>query len=97
MDEEPKRQPKNLQVDKDVKDLFVKSPLGPIVLGKMIDDVNFLGIATDMGTQRAQDEIKIILTKAGIGVGMKGVDYVRRLAGIGGNKALISNEEQDGD
>lgn len=94
-DDEP-RKVRNPQVDRDFTDLFLKSPLGPKVLGKMMDDVDFFDVAVDLPTQRAQDEIKIILTKAGIGAGLKGQNVIRALAGTKGKKALISDEESHG-
>lgn len=70
---------KNNQVDKDYQDLYLKSPLGPKVLGKMVDAVGLLDIAQDHEFQIAQNEIKIILTRCGIGLGMTGEQYVRAL------------------
>ncbi len=79
---------KNEQVDKDFQDLLLKSPLGPKVLGKMVDEVHLLDIAADPEQQIAQNEIKIILTRCGIGLGMTGQQYVRALAGVKAQKAL---------
>lgn len=72
---------KNIQVDTDFQDLFLRSPLGPRVLGKIVDEVDLLNIADNAEAQIAQNEVKIILTRAGIGLGMTGEQYVRALAG----------------
>lgn len=72
---------KNPQVDKDYQDLFLKSPLGPRVLGKMVDEQDFMTIAKDDEQQIAQNVIKVIFARCGIGYGMKGEAMIRALAG----------------
>lgn len=88
---------KNPQVDRDYVALFLRSPLGPKVLGKMIDECELLNIAKDEEQQIEQNHMKIILSRCGIGFGMKGQQYVKGLAGAKGQKALISAEEFNGD
>ncbi len=74
-------QEKNPQVDKDYQDLFLKSPLGPKVLGKIIDETDFMTIAANEVQQVAQNTIKRILARCGIGFGMSGERMVRALGG----------------
>lgn len=80
-------------VDKDYQDLFLKSPLGPKVLGKMIDDVDFLNIAPNEELQIAQNEVKAILSRCGIGVGLSGYQFVTALKA----KKLITNVQWEQD
>ena len=83
---------KNLNVSKDYQDLFLgKNPLGQKVLGMILDDVDFMNIAADPQQQIAQDEIKIILSRCGIGLGMTGQQYIQALAG----KKLENFEEEE--
>ena len=70
---------KNIQVDKDMQDFFIKSPLGPKVLGKLLDDCGFLDIAQDQNNQVEQNHMKLILSWSGIGLGLTGEQYVRAL------------------
>ena len=72
---------KNIQVDKDFQDLFLRSPLGPKVLGKILDEAEFMLIADEEQLQMAQNMVKIILDRCGIGLGMTGEQFVRALAG----------------
>ncbi len=53
-------------IDKDFQDLFLKSPLGPKVLGKMLDDCHFAVVAEDDDWQAAQNFMKGVLTRCGI-------------------------------
>lgn len=53
-------------IDKDFQDLFLNSPLGPKVLGKMMDDCHFAIVAEDQDWQAAQNFMKGILTRCGI-------------------------------
>ncbi len=70
---------KNPQVDKDYQDLFLKSPLGPKVLGKILDECDFMTIAKDEEQQIAQNTVKIILARCGIGWGLNGERMIRAL------------------
>ena len=74
-------QEKNPQVDKDYQDMFLKSPLGPRVLGKMLDETEFGNIAANDEQQVAQNTMKTILARCGIGFGITGEKMVRALAG----------------
>jgi hypothetical protein len=84
---------KNVNVDKDFQDLFLKSPLGPKVLGMIVDEVGLLDIASGPQQQIAQDQVKTILSHTGIGLGMSGEQYVRALAK---GKLEIFEDEDDG-
>ncbi len=53
-------------IDKDFQDFFLKSPLGPKVLGKMLDDCHFAVVAEDDDWQAAQNFMKGVLTRCGI-------------------------------
>lgn len=86
----------NEQVDKDYKALFLQSPMGPKVLGKMLDEVDFFNIARDPEYQVAQNELKTILTRCGIGLGMTGEKFIRRLAGKNAANALTNSEDDNG-
>ena len=97
MAKEPKREIKNPQVDPDYVALFLRSPLGPKVLGKMIDSVDLLNIAQDTEFQGAQNEIKIILSHCGIGYGLSGQQYVKALMGKNAVNVLSTDEVIDGD
>ncbi len=72
---------KNVQVDKDYQNLFLGSHLGPKVLGKIIDECEFMTIAKDEEQQIAQNTVKMILARCGIGYGLKGEAMIRALAG----------------
>ncbi len=72
---------KNPQVDKDYQDLFLKSPLGPKVLGKILDECEFMDIAANEEQQITQNTIKMILARCGIGLGLNGEKMIRALAG----------------
>lgn len=80
---------KNQNVDKDFQDFFLKSPLGPKVLGKILDNVEFLDIPEDEEQQVKQDHVKRILRDCGIGLGLTGEQYVRALM----TKALTTGQE----
>ncbi len=54
---------KNPQVDKDYQDLFLRSSLGPKVLGKIVDECEFMNIAKDDEQQIAQNTVKTILAR----------------------------------
>lgn len=57
---------KRLGLDKDFQDLFLNSPLGPKVLGKMLDACHFGRVADDQEWQVAQNFMKIVLAQCGI-------------------------------
>jgi len=82
---------KNVQVDKDFQDLFLKSKLGPTVLGKMIDEFGFLDVTDDPETVASHNVIKTILSWTGIGLGLTGIKYIQALAG----KKLENLEEEE--
>lgn len=84
---------KNEQVDKDFQDLFLgKNPLGQKVLGKLVDEVCLLEKPEDNEQSlAAQNVVKMILTRCGIGAGMTGLKFVRALAG----KKLENLEGED--
>ena len=54
------------KLDKDFQDLFLRSPLGPKVLGKMLDSCHFGAVAQDEEWQAAQNFMKIVLVQCGI-------------------------------
>ena len=54
---------KNPQVDKDYQNLFLSSRLGPKVLGKIVDECEFMNIAKDDEQQIAQNTVKTILAR----------------------------------
>ncbi len=83
---------KNIQVDKDIQDFFLKSPLGPKVLGKLLDDCGFLDIAQDENNQVEQNNMKLILSWAGIGFGLTGEQYVRAL--MSKKREIIEEDEE---
>ncbi len=85
---------KNPQVDKDYQDLFLKSPLGPKVLGKMVDESCLLERPEDNEQcLAAQNVVKMILTRCGIGEGMSGERYIRALAGKKIENVAASGED----
>lgn len=86
---------KNEPVDRDFQDLFLKSPLGPKVLGKILDDCNFCDIAGSQEEQMEQNHTKLILTWSGIGMGMTGLQYVKALAGHKVTNALEPDAGED--
>jgi len=83
---------KNPQVDKDYQDLFLKSPLGPKVLGKMLDETEFVNIAANEEQQIAQNTMKMFLARCGIGFGITGEKMVRALVGKKLENVPISEE-----
>ena len=86
---------KNPQVDKDFQDLFLKSPLGPKVLGKIVDETDFLTIAANEEQQIAQNTVKLILSRCGIGFGMSGEKMIRALAGKKIEYVAASEDENE--
>jgi len=81
---------KNEQVDPDFQDLFLRSKLGPKVLGKIVDEVHFMEVADDEEWQSSQNVVKIIMDRCGIGEGITGLQYVKALAGH-----KLENTEKD--
>ena len=84
---------KHPQVDPDFQNLFLKSPAGPKVLGMMLVNCNFFGIAETAEQQGAQNYMKLVLSWTGIGWGMPGDRYIRALAGSKVQSALDPNVE----
>ena len=71
---------KNIEpADKDYQDLFLRSHLGPKVLGKMMDECHFGQIAIDDQWQAAQNFMKIVLDRCGISFVGEGEKMVRAL------------------
>jgi len=67
------------QVDRHYQAHFLHSRLGPKVLGMMLDEADFFDIAQDNEQKLQQDHCKLLLARCGIGLGLKGEDYVRAL------------------
>lgn len=86
---------KNPQVDKDYQDLFLRSPLGPKVLGKILDDAGFMNIANGDEERIENNVIKMILAHCGIGLGMKGEAMIRALAGKKIENVAASGEDAE--
>lgn len=77
------------------QDLFLRSPLGPKVLGMMLDFCDFGDVATNEKWQHVQDFMKIILDKCGLAYADDGEKLVRALAGHQGQKALQPEPEAE--
>jgi len=82
----------NEQADKDYQDMFLRSPLGPKVLGKMLDECHFGQIAIDGKWQAAQDFMKIVLDRCGISFVGEGEKMVRALMK---KKEAITEQEDE--
>ena len=81
---------KNSQLDKNYQDLFLNSPLGPKVLGDMIDTAELLDHPENEIQANLQSSVKMILARCGIGLGLSGEQYVRALM-----KGKIAVEGED--
>ncbi len=81
--------------DKDFQDLFLRSPLGPKVLGKILDFCDFGDVASDPKWQEAQNFMKIIMDKCGLAYADEGAKLVRLLAGHKGEKATPPEEKEE--
>jgi len=73
---------KNTEIDPDFRLLFLDSELGRIVLGKILDGVNFFEDPADDVEIAVQSFCKKILTACGVSHGLKGYDYLTALSGI---------------
>lgn len=81
-------QKKHPHVDPDFQALFLKSAMGPRVLGMMLDNCNFFDIPVDDDQRVVQDYLKTILSWCGIGLGRSGEHLVRSMAGQKCSNAL---------
>ncbi len=82
--------------DKDFQDLFLKSPLGPKVLGRMLDFCDFGDIAPDPTWREAQNFMKIIMDKCGLSYADRGEKLVRALSGKRASPEEPENEDGTG-
>lgn len=65
--------------DKNFQDLFLKSRLGPKVLGELLDQCHFGEPSLSDEWQAVQNFMKVILSRCGIGFVGEGEKFVRAL------------------